>query len=203
MSRLAGNVPGVDHQTIRLSQEAATNSPNISQYESLSRASLIPALSQLYPIFIGSIYRLLLWRDNVKYHGSTRWSIIFSPLINYTECQTITGVLWDSIGLYVDCKSSFLLRKTKIIYNLPTITLEAAYHDVLYLISFFLSSIINHNCRIEKGLNWPFLIFTIRDNWRNKRCLNKGESDGLRPQLYEPFFMWTVIFSMVPSENWI
>ena len=137
MSRLAGNVPGVDHQTIRLSQEAATNSPNISQYESLSRTSLIPALSQLYPIFIGSIYRLLLWRDNVKYHGSTRWSIIFSPLINYTECQTITGVLWDSIGLYVDCKSSFLLRKTKIIYNLPTITLEAAYHDVLYLISFF------------------------------------------------------------------
>ena len=38
---------------------------------------------------------------------------------------------------------------------------------------------------------------------QNKRCLNKGESDGLRPQLYEPFFMWTVIFSMVPSENWI
>ena len=97
----------------------------------------IQALSRLYPIYIGSFYRLLLSRDNVKYHGSTRWSIIFSALINYTECQTITGVLWDSIGLYLDCKSSFLLRKTKIIYNLPTITLEAAYHDVLYLISFF------------------------------------------------------------------
>ena len=120
-----------------LSQEANTNSPNISYQESLCRTSSIQALSRLYPIYIGSFYRLLLSRDNVKYHGSTRWSIIFSPLINYTECQTITGVLWDSIGLYLDCKSSFLLRKTKIIYNLPTITLEAAYHDVLYLISFF------------------------------------------------------------------
>ena len=130
-----------------LSQEAATNSPNISHHESLCPPS---SLSQLYPIYIGSFYRLLVSRDKVKYHGSTRWSIIFSALINYTECQTITGVLWDSIGLYLDCKSSFLLRKTKIIYNLPTITLEAAYHDVLYLISFFLSSIINHNCRIEK-----------------------------------------------------
>ena len=128
MSRLAGNVPGADHTTT-LSQEAATNSPNISHNE-----SPCPSLSYLC---LGSFNRLLLCWDNVKYHGSTRWSIIFSPLINYTECQTIIGVLWDSIGLYLDCKSSFLLRKTKIIYNLPTITLEAAYHDVLYLISFF------------------------------------------------------------------
>ena len=112
-----------------LSQEAATNSPNISHNESLCPS--------LFYLCLGSFNRLLLCWDNVKYHGSTRWSIIFSPLINYTECQTIIGVLWDSIGLYLDCKSSFLLRKTKIIYNLPTITLEAAYHDVLYLISFF------------------------------------------------------------------
>ena len=46
MSRLAGNVPGADHITT-LSQEAAANSPNISDNESRCGTSSGPRLAYL------------------------------------------------------------------------------------------------------------------------------------------------------------